>query len=56
MDLSKEYSFAMACRDYFGYREGKTAMDFMEEMKSLTAADKAEIKDGLIRLGYKIKA
>ena len=55
VDMTKEYSLAMAIRDFFGYRTGQTAMDFMGEMKALNADDKAEFKAGLIRTGYKIK-
>lgn len=53
MDTNKEYSSAVAAaKDYFG---GESATSFMKEWKELTDSDKAEIKDGLIGIGYKIK-
>jgi hypothetical protein len=56
MDLSKTHTFMSACRDFFGTKEGQTAMDFGKELKQLTEADRAEIKAGLQSLGYVIHA
>jgi hypothetical protein len=58
MDTEKTYSSAAgAARDYFGARPGEadTASAFMAEWKQLTDNDKAEIKDGLEKIGYKFK-
>lgn len=48
-------SFVAAAKDFFGPRfPGQTALDFMKEVKALSEDDKAEIKDGLTKLGYNI--
>jgi hypothetical protein len=52
----KKLTFMAACRDFFGLKEGQTAMDFGKELKALTEKDRAEIKDGLTKLGYEIIA
>lgn len=56
MDTTKTFTFMSACRDYFGTKEGQTAMDFGKELKQLTEADRAEIKQGLEAIGYVIHA
>lgn len=52
----KKLTFMSACRDFFGLKDGQTAMEFGKELKALTEQDRAEIKDGLQRLGYEIVA
>jgi hypothetical protein len=52
----KKLTFMAACRDFFGVREGQTAMDFGKELKELPPQDRAEIKEGLTKLGYEIIA
>lgn len=47
-------SFIQACREFFGQRPDQSAMDFMKEIKALSETDRAEIKAGLIALGYNI--
>ena len=47
-------SFAMAMKDFFGYREGSTMKDFMAELKALDDADRAYFKAGLIQNGYNV--
>jgi hypothetical protein len=56
MGEMKKLTFMAACRDFFGVREGQTAMDFGKELKQLTEADRAEIKAGLQQNGYEIIA
>lgn len=43
-----------AMKHFFGTREGQGLKDFLLEVRQLTDADKAEIKAGLIKLGYQI--
>lgn len=57
MDTTKEYTSALtAAKDFFGLQQGQTLIDFKGEWDKLTLADKAEIKEGLVANGYKIKA
>ena len=56
MSELKKMTFMAACRDFFGLKEGQTAMEFGKELKELTEADRAEIKTGLGKLGYEIIA
>jgi len=56
MDTTKKHTFMSACRDFFGTKEGQTAMDFGKELKELNEKDRAEIKEGLQSLGYEIHA
>lgn len=51
----KETSFTAACKDFFGLRPEQSLRGFMDEVKRLTDADKAEIKQGLEKQGYLIK-
>lgn len=50
----KKLTFMMACRDFFGLHSGQTNMQFAQEVKALTDADKTEIRAGLEKLGYEI--
>lgn len=52
----KKLTFMAACRDFFGLKEGQSAMDFGKELKELNDADRAEIKAGLEKIGYEIVA
>lgn len=53
MNQDKIYSSGVAAaKDYFG---SETAQGFMQEWKALTAEDKIEITEGLVKLGYQIK-
>lgn len=51
---TKKLTFMGACKDFFGLKPGQTALQFGQEIKALTDADKAEIKDGLEKNGYEI--
>jgi uncharacterized protein YcgL (UPF0745 family) len=44
-------SFPLAMMDYFG-KNGKETSDFMQELKALTDADKAEFRAMLKEQGY----
>lgn len=50
----KKLTFMAACKDYFGAKEGQTSMQFAQEIKALTAEDRAEIGKGLEQNGYEI--
>lgn len=50
----KKCSFVMAMRHHFGYRPGEGLKQFSEELKSLTAEDKAELKTLLTAEGFTI--
>lgn len=51
---TKKLTFLQACKDFFGLKEGQTSMQFAQEVKALTEADRAEIKAGLEKSGYEI--
>jgi len=36
-------SFVMACKKYFGQKEGQTLMEFSTELKGLTDKDRLEL-------------
>lgn len=48
-------SLLSATIEFFGKRDGQTAMEFKKEYDQLTDDDKQEIKAGLIQNGYNIK-
>ncbi len=50
----KQMTFMQACKDYFGLHVGQTSMQFAQEIKQLSEADRAEIKTGLEQNGYVI--
>lgn len=50
----REMTFMAACKDFFGLKPGQTALEFGKEIKALTDLDKAEIRAGLEKNGYKI--
>lgn len=52
--MPTQKAFATACREFFGLRENTTLKDFVVELKELTAADRVEIREGLIANGYDV--
>jgi len=50
----QKMTFMQACRDFFGLKEGQTALDFGREVKALNTEDRVEIKLGLEKQGYEI--
>lgn len=50
----KKLTFLQACKDFFGLRDGQTAMQFAQEIKALTETDRSEIRAGLEQNGYEI--
>ena len=48
-------TFMAAAKDYFGQLPGQTAMDFGREVKALSQEARAEITEGLKKLGYNIQ-
>lgn len=51
---TKPMGLSAAMRDFFGMKPGQTLKEFMEELKSLTDADKAEFRTALEARGYVI--
>lgn len=52
----KKMTFIQSMKDYFGLREGKTNIDFMQEIKALSDEDKAWFRAELPKVGYEIVA
>lgn len=50
----KKMTFMAACKDFFGLHPGQTGLQFGQEIKALTADDRAEITKGLEHSGYQI--
>lgn len=51
---TKQMSFLAAAKDFFGLKPQQTAIQFLQETKALTEADKVEIKEGPVKQGYSI--
>lgn len=47
-------SYPIAMIDFFGKKEGQTTQGFMEELRALTEMDKAEFRQLLREIGYKL--
>jgi len=57
MNTATTYQGIMtAALSFFGQKEGQSKMEFAQEYKKLTEADRQEIKQGLEANGYKIVA
>lgn len=54
MSQKQTQTFMQATADFFGRKQGQTLMEFRNELKALTDADRAEIREGLQQLGYNI--
>lgn len=52
----KKMTFITAMKDYFGVRSGQSNLDFMNEIKSLTASDRDWFRTNLATVGYEIVA
>jgi hypothetical protein len=50
----KQTSFAVACKDFFGFKPGQTMTDFMNELRQLTDKDKADLTKMFPSVGYEI--
>jgi len=50
----KPTSLPMAILDYFGKKPGQSTAEFMQELKALTAEDKAELRVLLRAKGYPV--
>lgn len=55
MDKTQAMGLVVAMKDFFGFRQGEGLLQFRDEIKALSQADKDEIKMGLIAEGYNIK-
>ena len=51
----KECSFATACMEYFGKKPNQTTAEFVQELKQLTDADRAELSALFPSVGYTIR-
>lgn len=43
------------CKEFFGFKEGQTLMEFRDEFKKLSEEDKADLKKSFEAQGYVIK-
>jgi hypothetical protein len=50
----EKVSFVVACKKFFGLREGQKLSDFIQELKRLTEQDKADLKAMFPSVGYEI--
>ena len=50
----KQMTFLSAMREYFGMKPNQTAMEFMQEIKALSAAERDWFKSHLATVGYEI--
>jgi hypothetical protein len=50
----KQCSFMVACKEYFGFREGQKLSDFMVEIRELTEADRVYFIALFPSVGYTI--
>jgi hypothetical protein len=47
-------TFITAMKDYFGLKANQTAMDFMQEIKALSASERDWFRTNLATVGYEI--
>ncbi len=50
----KKMTFMVAMRDYFGMKPGQKLMEFMAEIKALSADERAWFKANLGTVGYEV--
>ena len=50
----KKMSFLMACKDFFGLKDGQTLTEFGQEVKKLTDADRNDLISEFAKVGYEI--
>ena len=50
----KQVGFIVAAKSFFGFKDNQTLMEFREEFSQLTAKDKEEIRQGLIKAGFNV--
>jgi hypothetical protein len=48
-------SFIVACKMFFGFKEGQKPSEFADEVRALTEQDKADIKAEFTKNGIVIK-
>ena len=54
-EAARVYSMVTALLDFFGKKPQQTTSEFAQEIKALTAEDKAEFKVALQARGYNIQ-
>lgn len=54
--MAKQMTFASAMKDFFGMKKDQRPIDFMQEIKALTAEDRDYFTKGLATVGYEIVA
>jgi hypothetical protein len=47
-------SLIVAIKDYFGFKPGQSMHEFMQEVKELTAEDRAYFAREFVKVGYQI--
>lgn len=52
----KQMTFITAMKDYFGLKANQTAMDFMQEIKTLNPIEREWFRTNLATVGYEIIA
>lgn len=50
----KSKSFVGACLEYFGRKEGQTALEFKQELDALTVQDRIDLTKMFPSVGYEI--
>lgn len=50
----KEMTFTAACMEFSARKRGQTSLDFMKELKELTAKDRDDLKAMFPSVGIKI--
>lgn len=44
---TKPTGFIVACKQFFGFKDGQTLLEFKQEVAELTPADRADMTPGL---------
>jgi len=50
--ILKQVTFIMACRDFFGMKQGQTLQEFATEVKQLTPEDRKDMIEMFKTVGY----
>ena len=53
--MEQQIPFVVACKMFFGFKEGQKPSDFAAEIRELTAEDRAELTQHFTALGMIIK-
>lgn len=50
----KAKTFAMACKEFFGYRPGEVFAQFAKELQALDEQDKLDLIEGFAAIGWTV--